>query len=72
MPVDDMGLFLDKFGWMTGKNSHDIADEVFQKLEEAGKLYKVRNMSTAIRSAGRCKSEVIFRLCPPGIFARRS
>jgi len=64
MPVDDMGLFLDKFGWMTGKNSHDIADEVFQKLEEAGKLYKVMEYEHSYPVCWRCKSEVIFRLVP--------
>lgn len=64
MPVDDTGLFLDKFGWMTGKNSHDIADEVFQKLEEAGKLYKVMEYEHSYPVCWRCKSEVIFRLVP--------
>lgn len=64
MPVDDMGIFLDKFGWMSGKDSHTIADEVFAKLEEANKLYKVKPHEHSYPVCWRCKSEVIFRLVP--------
>lgn len=64
MPVDDMGIYLDKFGWMSGKDSHTIADEVFAKLEEANKLYKVQPHEHSYPVCWRCKSEVIFRLVP--------
>lgn len=64
MPVDDMGIFLPGFGWMTGKDSHTIADEVFAKLEEDNKLYKVKPHEHSYPVCWRCKSEVIFRLVP--------
>ena len=64
MPVDDMGIFLPKFGFMTGKDSHTIADEVFEELEKRGKLYKTLPIEHSYPVCWRCKSEVIFRLVP--------
>lgn len=64
MPVDDMGIFLDGFGWMTGKDSHTVAPEVFEHLEQVGKMYKVMEIEHSYPVCWRCKSEVIFRLVP--------
>lgn len=64
MPVDDMGIFLPKFGFMTGKDSHTIKEEVFAELEKRNKLYKVEPHEHSYPVCWRCKSEVIFRLVP--------
>lgn len=64
MPVDDAGVFLDGFGFLTGKNSHDVADEIFDNLDKQGKLYKVMPYEHSYPVCWRCKSEVIFRLVP--------
>ncbi|MBQ8783510.1 MAG: isoleucine--tRNA ligase [Clostridia bacterium] len=64
MPVDDMGIFLPKFGFMTGKDSHEIKDEVFAELEKRNKLYKVEPHEHSYPVCWRCKNEVIFRLVP--------
>lgn len=64
MPVDDMGIFLEGFGFMTGKDSHTIAEEVFNNLENNGKLYNVEDHEHSYPVCWRCKSDVIFRLVP--------
>ena len=64
MPIDDMGIYLNGFGFMTGKDSHTIADEVFAKLDEQNKLYKVEPHEHSYPVCWRCKSEVVFRLVP--------
>ncbi|MDO5014996.1 MAG: isoleucine--tRNA ligase [Clostridia bacterium] len=64
MPVDDSGNFLPGFGFLTGKNSHDVADEVFENLDKQGKLYKIMPYEHSYPVCWRCKSEVIFRLVP--------
>lgn len=64
MPVDDEGVFLDGFGFLTGKNSRDIAAEVFETLKNSGKLYKVQPHEHSYPVCWRCKTEVIFRLVP--------
>ena len=64
MPIDDMGIYLDGFGWMTGKDSHTVADEVFEHLKADDKLYKVEPHEHSYPVCWRCKSEVVFRLVP--------
>ncbi|MBE6836273.1 MAG: isoleucine--tRNA ligase [Ruminococcaceae bacterium] len=64
MPIDDMGIFMEGFGWFTGKDSHTIAPEVFERLEQQNKLYKVMPFEHSYPVCWRCKSEVVFRLVP--------
>ncbi|MEG1437517.1 MAG: class I tRNA ligase family protein, partial [Oscillospiraceae bacterium] len=64
MPVDDTGIFLSGFGFMSGKDSHEIAPEVFDELEKRNKLYKVEPHEHSYPVCWRCKSEIIFRLVP--------
>ena len=69
MPVDDSGIFLAGFGFMSGKDSHDIADEVFKELKQRNKLYKVEPHEHSYPVCWRCKHEVIFRLVPAWFIA---
>lgn len=69
MPVDDTGIFLEGFGFMTGKDSHTIAPEVFDELEKRNKLYKIMPIEHSYPVCWRCKSEVIFR-CVPAWYIR--
>jgi len=64
MPVDDGGIFLEGFGFLTGKDSHSAAGEIFEELEKRGKLYKVEPHEHSYPVCWRCKTEVIFRLVP--------
>ena len=64
MPVDDMGIILPGFGFMTGKNTSDVANDVFEELEKRNKLYKVMPYEHSYPICWRCKSEVIYRLVP--------
>ncbi|MCH5169959.1 MAG: isoleucine--tRNA ligase [Oscillospiraceae bacterium] len=64
MPIDDMGIYLDGFGWMIGKDSHTVADEVFEHLKADDKLYKIEPHEHSYPVCWRCKSEVVFRLVP--------
>lgn len=64
MPVDDMGVILDGFGFMTGHDTASVAPIVFEELEKRNKLYKVMPIEHSYPVCWRCKSEVIFRLVP--------
>jgi len=64
MPVDDLGIFLEGFGFLTGKSSDAIADEVFAELRSRGKMYKVEPHEHSYPVCWRCKTPVIFRLVP--------
>jgi len=64
MPVDDLGIFLEGFGFLTGKSSDAIANEVFEELRNRGKMYKVEAHEHSYPVCWRCKTPVIFRLVP--------
>ena len=61
-PVDDNGVFLKGFGWLTGRATGEVADDVAKALEKAGKLLKAELYTHSYPVCWRCKSEVIFRL----------
>ena len=64
MPVDDMGVILPGFGFMTGHTTSDVAQFVFDELKERNKLYAIVPIEHSYPVCWRCKSEVIFRLVP--------
>lgn len=64
MPVDDLGIFLEGFGFFSGKDSSAIAPEVFEELTQRGKIYKVEPHEHSYPVCWRCKTPVIFRLVP--------
>lgn len=64
MPVDDMGVILPGFGFMTGHTTSDVAEVVFDELKERNKLYAIVPIEHSYPVCWRCKSEVIFRLVP--------
>ncbi|MDR2525683.1 MAG: isoleucine--tRNA ligase [Oscillospiraceae bacterium] len=64
MPVDDLGVFLEGFGFFTAKRSDEIAPEVFAELQKRGKLYKTEAHEHSYPVCWRCKTPVIFRLVP--------
>ena len=61
IPVDDAGVIIDGFGFMTGKNTKEVADYVFEELKKRNKLYKVEAHEHSYPVCWRCKNEVIFK-----------
>lgn len=64
MPVDDAGIYLDGFGFLTGKPCEDVRDEIFEILEKNNKLYKTEPITHSYPVCWRCKHEVLYRLVP--------
>lgn len=61
IPVDDSGIIVDGFGFMSGKNTKEVAEIVFNELEKRNKLYKVEEHEHSYPVCWRCKNEVIFK-----------
>jgi isoleucyl-tRNA synthetase len=61
-PLDDEGYVIDGFGWLTGKHVSDVADPIFEDLEEKDILYHVEPYSHRYPTCWRCKTELVFRL----------
>lgn len=61
IPIDDSGIIIDGFGFMTGKNTKEVAEYVFEELKNRNKLYKVEEHEHSYPVCWRCKNEVVFK-----------
>jgi isoleucyl-tRNA synthetase len=61
-PIEDEGMFLDGFGWITGLHVSEVTDPIFKNLEEKGVLYVVEPYTHRYPTCWRCKTELVFRL----------
>ena len=61
-PVDDNGIFLKGFGFLTGRPAAQVADDTARALEKSGKLLKSEMHAHSYPVCWRCKEEIIFRL----------
>ena len=64
IPVDDNGIILDGFGFMTGYNTKEVAELVFEELKKRNKLYMIEEHEHSYPVCWRCKTEVIFKAVP--------
>lgn len=61
-PIDEAGVFLDDYDFLSGKAAAEAASVVFDKLSENGKLFKTHEYTHSYPVCWRCKTEVLFRL----------
>ncbi len=61
-PLDDEGVFVEGFGWLTGKQVSEVATPIFDDLQRKGLLYHVEPYTHRYPTCWRCKAELIFRL----------
>lgn len=61
-PIDESGIFLEGYHWLTGLKASEAGETVFSKLQEAGKLFMTHTHKHSYPVCWRCKTEVLFRL----------
>ncbi len=61
-PLDELGVYVDGFDWLSGKDVKDVADPIIEDLEKRGILYHVGDYSHRYPVCWRCDSELVFRL----------
>lgn len=61
-PLDELGIYVDGFEWLSGKDVRDVANPIIDDLKERGILYHVGDYSHRYPVCWRCNSELIFRL----------
>ncbi len=62
VPVDENGVFIKGFDFLTGKKALDAYEEVFEKMKENGTLYYTHKYTHRYPICWRCKNPLIFRL----------
>jgi isoleucyl-tRNA synthetase len=61
-PLDEFGVFVEGFDWLTGLNVTDSAERIFEDLRKKGLLYSVVDYTHRYPVCWRCQSELVFRL----------
>ena len=61
-PLDEEGIFLPGFGWLSGMHVSDVATPIFENLERKGVLYQVAKYTHRYPVCWRCDTELVFRL----------
>jgi len=61
-PLDEYGIIIEGFGWLTGINVYDSAEPIFKDLRERGFLYRTQKVTHRYPVCWRCGSELVFRL----------
>jgi len=61
-PLDELGDYVEGFGWLTGRNVSGVADDILKDLKERGGLYKKEKILHRYPVCWRCNSELVFRL----------
>lgn len=61
-PVDEFGVYVDGFDWLTGQAAADVGQQIAAHLTQKGLLYRPQNYKHRYPTCWRCKTELIFRL----------
>jgi isoleucyl-tRNA synthetase len=61
-PLTEDGAFLEGFGWLTGRDVHEVAHDIFHNLDDKGMLYRVDNYTHRYPVCWRCDTPLVFRL----------
>src|SRR5438128_4984475 len=61
-PVDEFGVYLAGFDWLTGQTAADVGQQIAENLAQKGLLYRPQTYKHRYPICWRCKTELIFRL----------
>jgi isoleucyl-tRNA synthetase len=61
-PVDEFGVYINGFDWLTGQSASTVGPQVAENLTKKGLLYRPQNYKHRYPTCWRCKTELIFRL----------
>ena len=61
-PLDENGVYLDGFDWLSGKSVFEVNAGIFDHLRDTGKLYRKQKYSHRYPHCWRCATELVYRL----------
>ncbi len=61
-PVDQFGVYIEGYDWLTGQTAADVGQQIAENLAQKGLLYRPQNYKHRYPVCWRCKTELIFRL----------
>ena len=61
-PLDESGVFIDGFDWLTGRDVAEVNEPIFDDLRRKDILYHVEEYAHRYPVCWRCDTELVFRL----------
>lgn len=63
-PLDENGIYVEGYDWLTGKKHIDAGKEVISDMEKRGFMYALKDYTHRYPHCTRCRTPVVFRLVP--------
>ena len=61
-PVDQFGVYMEGYDWLTGLKAAEVGQQIAENLAQKSLLYRPQNYKHRYPVCWRCKTELIFRL----------
>ncbi|WP_038037826.1 isoleucine--tRNA ligase [Thermorudis peleae] len=61
-PIDEEGVYVDGYGWLTGRSAQEVAELIARDLEAKGRLERAERYTHRYPTCWRCGTELLFRL----------
>src|SRR5699024_10959419 len=61
-PINEFGVFMDGFDWLTGQNAAEVGKEIETNLTQKGLLYRSEMYTHRYPTCWRCGTDLLFRL----------
>jgi isoleucyl-tRNA synthetase len=61
-PLDEFGVYIDGYAWLSGQYVHDVAEPIVRDLKQRGVLYRGENYTHRYPVCWRCGTDLVFRL----------
>jgi isoleucyl-tRNA synthetase len=61
-PINEFGVYVDGFDWLSGSYVHEVATPIMQDLQNRGLLYRGEQYSHRYPVCWRCGTDLVFRL----------
>jgi isoleucyl-tRNA synthetase len=61
-PLDENGVYIDGFGWLTGKHVTEVTDPIVVDLKAKGRFYRLESYTHRYPQCWRCATPLVFRL----------
>ncbi len=61
-PLDEFGIYLDGFGWLTGQDVAEVTEPIVEDLKRKGRFYRLEGYTHRYPECWRCHTPLVFRL----------
>jgi isoleucyl-tRNA synthetase len=61
-PLDEYGIYVDGFAWLTGRDVMTVTDDIVADLRRKGRFYRLEGYTHRYPECWRCHTPLVFRL----------